>query len=115
MDAGTDPSQLPDYLWGIETWDEWVEIDEEKLLLPDYLWGIETTLSNIWMWEGYDRFQTTYEELKPTLHSLRSVRGALPDYLWGIETKSRNRRGFGHLVLPDYLWGIETQHPQPWA
>ena len=80
-----------------------------ELELPDYLWGIETFLIVLVVSRRWWSFQTTYEELKHYLHSTKrcySMRfqttyeelklsraicisissGGLPDYLWGIET-----------------------------
>ena len=80
------------------------------------------------------RFQTTYEELKPSNATVAFGNASLPDYLWGIETTpssicfrlisrfqttyeelKRNRPNFAPPLkdsLPDYLWGIETA---PWG
>ena len=100
--------------------------DERKL--PDYLWGIETL--NNWIADTQrDRFQTTYEELKHRVAEVTTSYFAsrlpmrnwnlevkmkkllvivlLPDYLWGIETRESLRSDRGSW-LPDYLWGIET-------
>ena len=82
--------KLPDYLWGIETWELMKGLIGD-LPLPDYLWGIETRARR-----GYRH---------------RNV--PLPDYLWGIETNVPVVF-FIVFVLPDYLWGIETSDSCLW-
>jgi len=83
--------QLPDYLWGIETF-VLASISGFWVRLPDYLWGIETlSLPGVIL-----RWCTP-----------------LPDYLWGIETATLSRVAAFSCKLPDYLWGIETRlYPQ---
>ncbi len=56
--------RLPDYLWGIETRNDSIGCVEERTKLPDYLWGIETRACSCGC-RSFQRFQTTYEELKP--------------------------------------------------
>jgi len=128
--GSTRPVRLPDYLWGIETWNSpgrfwrgfasrlpmrnWnlasaVDITFELFRLPDYLWGIETNLDGIARLICY-RFQTTYEELK--LHigadvSVSIAASRLPMRNWNvIRAMSPTSR---YIPLPDYLWGIETR------
>jgi len=111
-----------------------------KVTLPDYLWGIETGITPINSYFLMSCFQTTYEELKPSIRSSNVSTPALPDYLWGIETKCRKSSWNGCLAsrlpmrnwnvafwvlcsrpgaaLPDYLWGIETivqRAPSPYS
>ena len=127
-------SWLPDYLWGIETlkltgnW--WF-----RMALPDYLWGIETwsgfahSLSfasgfqttyeelkptlTLWMFSIFSRFQTTYEELKPGGKlQARPTRIACFQTTYE-ELKPREEfASYPFAKLPDYLWGIETRLPQ---
>jgi len=55
------------------------------------------------------RFQTTYEELKPSNATVAFGNASLPDYLWGIETTPSSICFRLISPLPDYLWGIETR------
>jgi len=124
--------QLPDYLWGIETW-----FGGEHLL--DTSWGFQTTYEELKLpfLEEYSlqrlpfSFQTTYEELKLALKIASSVlswASRLPMRnwnLWKLNRQSSGKWGFQTTYeelklevtlgkrdilegLPDYLWGIET-------
>jgi len=99
---------LPDYLWGIETIDGAVRVDQScqasRLPMRNWNWGGPENGPTPFQ----NRFQTTYEELKPFLvcNGVRLAR--LPDYLWGIETGYRFQKTYHWNLLPDYLWGIET-------
>jgi len=78
--------RLPDYLWGIETCIPKHTVLRLSLLLPDYLWGIETRLSYK-SWAVAIRFQTTYEELKPTPSTalrITSPASRLPMRNWNL-------------------------------
>jgi len=102
---------LPDYLWGIETIDGAVRVDQScqasRLPMRNWNWGGPENGPTPFQ----NRFQTTYEELKPFLvcNGVRLAR--LPDYLWGIETGYRFQKTYHWNLLPDYLWGIETEFP----
>jgi len=107
-----------------------VIVRELRSELPDYLWGIETNESCDPKVLIHVRFQTTYEELKQDIHFWIAVSGfasrlpmrnwnlaqvtdfglgsELPDYLWGIETSRTRFLWIRKQELPDYLWGIET-------
>jgi len=125
---------LPDYLWGIETYMNWLIIyqiscfqttyEELKLVLtpiedgsimelPDYLWGIET-------WDRVAAIDLDYASRLPMRNWNQGptvwwfVQTGLPDYLWGIETLFMRNIFQMKTLLPDYLWGIETQIPATW-
>ncbi len=132
-----------------------------RIQLPDYLWGIETFPSDALL-AFFSGFQTTYEELKQGRYVLPGIGyAALPDYLWGIETCNKQLTYYNSLAsrlpmrnwnpeecsgrvqecgasrlpmrnwnktyvttqkftnkLPDYLWGIETivqRAPSPYS
>ena len=97
---------LPDYLWGIET-----DLDPLDVLhlfpLPAYLWGIETRLPQSCCIQLF-RFQTTYEELK-----LWTTSGTFPAFSFQTTYEELKlvifRTSATQLWLPDYLWGIETR------
>jgi len=85
--ADLNSRRLPDYLWGIETLEQWVYFPSpDETGLPDYLWGIETGSAVENQAIRAFRFQTTYEELKPPPLGFSEASRELPDYLWGIET-----------------------------
>jgi len=117
------------YLWGIETL-----MKEEGMTWPKfwvYLWGIETR-RNRQGCNAYQRFESTYEELKhilpPTFEKIfwgfestyEELKLVAPDvadtivnkfwvYLWGIETWVNLSDGpFSCVEFWVYLWGIET-------
>jgi len=123
-------TELPDYLWGIETnpdwqatgwsgcasrlpmrnWNVFLSAPVSLLLwasrLPMRNWNFLRTGRNSW---GFG-FQTTYEELKLGRCSLRL------GYPKASRLPMRNWNAYGSRqysrvdTLPDYLWGIETKH-----
>ena len=123
-------SELPDYLWGIETREGrdrsrgcfrfQTTYEELKHNGKHRLYRSFGTASRLPMrnWNKYFSvpsgflagFQTTYEELKLPPPSVNShTFPQLPDYLWGIETLAVGFLVVVAMVLPDYLWGIETR------
>ena len=124
-------TELPDYLWGIETKSGHTK-PRRYSRLPDYLWGIETPVFRVLVSElcGFQttyeelkhfalltvlewfRFQTTYEELKLSLLSSAHLRTWLPDYLWGIETwsssSSISATWYRASRLPMRNWNLST-------
>ena len=77
--------------------------------LPDYLWGIET-LQELKRFFVHCRFQTTYEELKHNSLARAGWHGISASRL---PMRNWNHRSSTHWqespkTLPDYLWGIET-------
>ena len=119
-------SQLPDYLWGIETANAKPEI-LRAILLPDYLWGIETCvqqysmiyfrlpdylwgIETAWMATSWITlcFQTTYEELKqPELPGIFVGFEGFQTTYEELKLRCSCSQSMS-LLLPDYLWGIET-------
>jgi len=99
---------LPDYLWGIETLRA-DQVDTRGFWwLPDYLWGIETLGAHHAALPRRLRFQTTYEELKPTFNSFggnSKSASRLPMRNWNWDSRATTAT---IPQLPDYLWGIET-------
>ncbi len=78
--------KLPDYLWGIETAEYQRHMDQVKL--PDYLWGIETVSYEIDFAQLWERFQTTYEELKPPVPvpvTVPCLASRLPMRNWNLQ------------------------------
>ena len=130
------PTQLPDYLWGIET--STIETAEsnntgfqttyEELKLkschspsvssnqlPDYLWGIETFHAG---WNVPGLYLASRLPMRNWNSDARVLSQCpffkLPDYLWGIETRGDAAHALADKMLPDYLWGIETKMFPNW-
>jgi len=101
-------SELPDYLWGIETCSfrrSW------RLVfgLPDYLWGIETIVQGfLALITAASRLPMRNWNRKPA--SRTATTWPLPDYLWGIETRHKLEQSLGALAsrLPMRNWNFRT-------
>ena len=97
---------LPDYLWGIETFLGYKRCTVKKASrLPMRNWN-ERTIRNCS--PNLNRFQTTYEELKPSSFYpilFFALASRLPMRNWNVPSLSEYLQT---LMLPDYLWGIET-------
>ena len=102
--------ELPDYLWGIETWLGLLG-GSICLLLPDYLWGIETFLFVLWLRDNIaSRLpMRNWNRTGPARWDRRSA-SRLPMRNWNSITVFR---ASSVVSLPDYLWGIETSFNTP--